>query len=59
MKCSKCGYLGFKDVVISNVEFPLPATDAGLKLYPAPAGRPLRLRPTFPENPFNEETVTV
>ena len=39
-------------VVIDNVEVPDPVTDAGLKLPPAPLGRPETVRAVAEVNPF-------
>ena len=41
------------------VELPEPVTEAGLKLEPAPAGRPLALKAAGPVNPFTALTVAV
>ncbi len=46
-------------VVTVMVVEPEPVTEEGLKLAPAPVGRPEALKLTDPLNPFNGVTVTV
>ena len=46
-------------VVITSVELPDPATDAGLNAAVAPAGRPLRVRFTVLLNPPVADMFTV
>jgi len=46
-------------VVTDMVDEPEPVTDVGLKLALAPAGNPLALRLTTPENPPDPVTVVV
>ena len=46
-------------VVTDIVDEPEPVTDVGLKLALAPAGNPLALRLTTPENPPDPVTVVV
>ena len=45
-------------VVTLMVVEPEPLTEVGLKLAPAPDGKPLTLKPTVPENPPEPVTVT-
>jgi hypothetical protein len=47
------------EVVIVNVEVPEPVTEVGLKLAVAPDGKPLALKVTVPEKPFEGVTVTL
>ena len=42
-----------------TVEEPERITEVGLKLAPAPVGRPLALKVTVPANPFRAVTVAV
>ncbi len=42
-----------------SVELPEPATETGLKLPPAPEGKPLILKLTVPVNPLEGATATV
>lgn len=39
-------------LLIANCEVPGPVVEDGLKLAITPAGKPLALRSTVPENPF-------
>jgi hypothetical protein len=46
-------------VVTDMVEEPDPLTEVGLKLAPAPVGKPLTLKATAPVNPPDAVTVAV
>lgn len=46
-------------VVTDMVDDPEPVTDVGLKVALAPAGNPLALKLTLPENPPDPVTVAV
>jgi len=45
------------EVVIARLDVPAPTIDPGLKVAVAPAGKPLMLKATAPENPLRLLTV--